>query len=227
MDFLHSLITGPVLPATVLVAVMVCWSMLGILGALDLELPAGDVDMDLDVDLDLDLDVEVSGQGGGADASATDGFGLLFLRWLNIHEIPLLVWLGIFAITWWTVSIVLWLFLDSALVPGPGWLASSVLVVKNLLISLPLTKLFTGPMRGWFRHEKIGARSLLGQECEISSLEASPESGQVKFKTDGAPLLLNVRTDGPHLARGTRVWITHYDARRRVYIVSPTGTKSE
>jgi hypothetical protein len=77
-------------------------------------------------------------------------------------------------------------------------------------------------MRGWFTSEKLTSKSLIGQECEISSHEASPEFGQVKFKTDGSPLLLNVRTDGPHLAKGERVWITHYDPARRVYIVSPT-----
>ena len=68
------------------------------------------------------------------------------------------------------------------------------------------------------------SKSLIGKEAEISSYEATSEHGQVKYKTDAAPLLLNVRTDGPHLEKGTRVWITHYDPKRRVYIVSATTT---
>jgi len=79
-------------------------------------------------------------------------------------------------------------------------------------------------MRGWFLANSFESKSLIGQEAEISSYDASPENGQVKFKTNGAPLLLNVRTDGPHLAKGTRVWITHYDSTKRLYIVSPTTT---
>ncbi|MCC6508489.1 MAG: hypothetical protein IT423_05240, partial [Pirellulaceae bacterium] len=86
-----------------------------------------------------------------------------------------------------------------------------------------LTKLVTRPFRGWYVTEDLSTQSLIGQECEICSSEATPEYGQVRFKTDGAPLLLNVRTDGSYLAKGARVWITHYDATRRAYIVSPTS----
>jgi hypothetical protein len=81
-------------------------------------------------------------------------------------------------------------------------------------------------MRGWFQSTTFESKSIIGKEAEISSYDASPDNGQVKFKTDGAPLLLNVRTDGPHLAKGTRVWITHYDSVKRLYIVSPTTSAS-
>jgi len=104
----------------------------------------------------------------------------------------------------------------------PHWLVTLLLIVRNLVIALPLTKFVTQPMRGWFQTGSFESKSLIGQEAEISSYDASPDNGQVKFKTEGAPLLLNVRTDGPHLAKGTRVWITHYDSVKRLYIVSPT-----
>lgn len=81
-------------------------------------------------------------------------------------------------------------------------------------------------MKGWFVVERLDSQSLIGKECQISSSVASIDFGQVKFKTEGSPLLLNVRTDGPSLAQGTHVWITHYDPKRRVYIVSPTTANS-
>ena len=147
---------------------------------------------------------------------------MLMVRWLNLKDVPLVLWMGVLAVWWWFISACLWTILDRRFFAEPGWLWSSLLIVRNLTIAIPLTKLATKPMRGWFATERFSSQSLLGQECRISSSVASPEFGQVKFKTDGSPLLLNVRTDGPSLVQGTPVWITHYDAKRRVYIVSPT-----
>ncbi len=210
MELLTSLFSGPVLPATLFLGLLVVWNLLAMLGTIDLDMPGSDVDVDLDVDLD----------GGGAGAS--DGLAVLMMKWLNLKEIPLVLWMGALAVIWWFCSATLWSLIDSRFFAEPGWLWSSVLVARNLAIAIPLTKLATSPMKGWFVTERLSAMSLIGQECQISSSVASPEFGQVRFKTDGAPLLLNVRTDGPSLAQGTPVWITHYDAKRRIYLVSPT-----
>lgn len=209
MDFVTTLFTGPILPASLLLGLMLCWSLLAMLGALDIDLPGTDFDPDVDVDMD----------SGGA----SDTLGFLALRWLNISEVPLVLWLGVFSVIWWFFAASLWSMVDSRfLAESPGWIWSTVLTVRNLLIAVLLTKWATQPMKAWFIHERHSSQSLIGKECYISSSEATPEFGQVKFQTDGAPLLLNVRTDGVHLAQGAHVWITHYDAKRRVYIVSPT-----
>lgn len=212
MSLFTSIFTGPVLPASILLGMLLLWSLLALLGTVDIDIPGGDLSIDGDVKVDMQLE--------------TTGLGLLVSRWLNIGRVPLLLWLGAFSVIWWFVSAMLWVLVDSKLFSPPGWTWSSLLIVKNLAISIPLTKLITNPMRGWFETEHISAHSIVGQECSISSLQATPEFGQVKLKTDGSPLLLNVRTDGPHLARGARVWITHYDSKRRVYVVSSTGTDS-
>ena len=213
MEFLNALITGPVLPATVMAGLMLCWSILAIFGTLDLDLAS-------DIDVDMDMDVDIS------DMSVTsNGLGYVALRWLNIGQVPLMIWGCVLAVNWWVVSVSTWIFgYSNFFQDSPGWLWSTLLAGINLGIAIVITKYLTAPMKHWFVVEKITARNLVGQECEISSLEATPEFGQVKYKTDGAPLLLNVRTDGEHLMKGTRVWITHYDAKQRVYIVTPTGT---
>ncbi len=187
------------------------------LGAVDIDLPGADINLDGDVDLDID---------GAGSAAELGGVGLLAARWLNIAKVPLLLWCGVFSIGWWFISAMLWVTVDVYFFSPPGWLWSTLLVIRNVAIAVLATKFITGPMCKWFESERLTAASIVGQECSISSLEATPDFGQVKFKTNGSPLLLNVRTDGPHLAQGARVWITHYDAKRRVYIVSPTGTDS-
>ena len=212
MDLLETLFVGPVLPATFLFGLMVGWSLLAMLGTVELDVPGADIDVDIDVDVD----------SGGV--SGTDGMSVLFLKWLNLKDVPLVLWLGSFAVFWWILSAGLWLFIDSLFLESPGWIWSGILIVRNIAITLPLTKLITSPMRNWFIIEHLSASDLVGKECEISSLEANADFGQAKFKTEGSPLLLNIRTDGEHLVKGTPVWITHYDAQKRIYIVTPTGT---
>ncbi|MCY2985722.1 MAG: hypothetical protein NTY15_19020 [Planctomycetota bacterium] len=173
--------------------------------------------------------MDADGIGHSVVHTLGDAMGALVLvpmKWLNLKQLPLVLWAGIFTISWWSVSILIWVVFDTSLVKEPGLLVISMLVLRNLLLGLLATKVITQPMRGWFDNKELTSVSLVGQEAEISSLDATPENGQAKFKTDGAPLLLNVRTDGPHVPKGTRVWLTHYDPKKRVYIVSATTTTS-
>ena len=217
MEIITIFLTGPVLPATILLGLLIVWSCLALLGTVDLHMHGGHVDMPGDLHLD------VHHPGGPGGVTATEGLGLLALKWMNLKDVPIVLWMGTFAVIWWFVSAVLWTLVDVRFFSPPSLLWSSLLILKNLAIALPITKVLTSPMKHWFVRENLDAISIIGQECQISSHDATPAFGQAKFKTDGSPLLLNVRTDGPHLAQGTRVWITHYDAKRRLYIVSPTG----
>lgn len=222
MEFINAVFSGPVLPATMFLGLLLLWNLLALLGTVDLHMPGSDVDLNLHTDIHAHADVHLDSAGGGAGSAASDGLAILMMKWLNLKEVPLVLWMGVLAVLWWFFSAILWTSIDRRFFSEPGWLWSSLLVARNLAIAIPLTKLATRPMRGWFITERISAHSLVGQECQISSSVASPEFGQVKFKTEGSPLLLNVRTDGPSLVQGTHVWITHYDAKRRIYIVSPT-----
>lgn len=207
MKLFEPLLTMPVLPATVLLGLAVAWSLLSILGGT----------------LFHGHHLHVDGHVDGDPADLFSNFGSFTLRWLNVSEMPLMLWISIFALLWWSVSVIGLMAIDQPLFGKPGTWLATLYLIRNLLIAGWLTKIVTRPFRGWYLTESITSQSLVGQECEICSYEATPEYGQVRFKTDGAPLLLNVRTDGPELPKGTRVWITHYDAARRAYIVSPTS----
>ena len=171
------------------------------------------------------------GVGHSVEHFLGDTLGSLVLaptKWLNLKSVPFLLWMGIFTLAWWSVSMVCWMSVDEWLLGAPGRTLTALLIVRNLAIALPITKVITQPMIGWFKDTgSLDSKSLIGAEAEICSFDATPESGQAKFKTGAAPLLLNVRTDGPHLIKGTRVWITHYDSHKRVYLVSPTTTGSK
>lgn len=232
-EFLYSLVAAPVLPATILLGLLVAWSLLTIvIGGLDSHLAASWHFHNPFSDAGpLSGGGHVAAHDVGHTITHTlgDAIGsvvLVPMKWLNLKQLPLVLWAGIFTITWWSVSILIWVAIDTALVKEPGPLAISIMITRNLVLGLLATKGITQPMRGWFDTKELTSVSLVGQEAEISSFDATPENGQAKFKTDGAPLLLNVRTDGPHVPKGTRVWLTHYDAKKRIYIVSATTTTS-
>jgi len=216
-ELVQPLIASPVLPATILLGLVIAWSLFTIFVGYGLEMH-GHLPFHLD---DTLANHPVFHWFGDALGSVV----LTPTKWLNLRSVPLILWLCVFAITWWGASITWWLALDDWLVKDPGPLLTAVLVVRNLACGVFLTKFITAPMQGWFQNTpQLNAQSLLGSEAEICSYDATPEHGQAKFKTGAAPLLLNVRTDGPHLPKGTRVWITYYDSQRRVYLVSPTTT---
>ena len=241
MELFNIALSAPVLPATVLLCIMLCWAGMVILGAIDfhhvIDLP-DHPGLDIPADPGTSIPDVVSpdslandgGIGGGVQSAVSAGkvgFSLLALRWLNLSGVPVIIWLCLFSVIWWTLSALLWSLVDSSFFSETGLFWASILVIRNLILGGLATKVVTQPIRTNFSFttQSTVPQNLIGKECVISSTEATPEFGLVKFPTGGAPLLLNVRTDGVHLPRGTPVWITHYDATRRVYIVSPTTTK--
>jgi hypothetical protein len=226
-EILSPLIAAPVFPASILLVLVGLWSLATVVLGLghDYHIFSGHVDAP-------------SGGGGGggslqdtASHHLTEAVGITVLspiRWLNLNTVPFFLWTLVFASVWWIVSLTLWLVMDRPLLGDPGWMIATGLLVKNIAISLPVTKLLTQPFRNIFAGtEGLAPRSLIGEEAEIWSYDATASHGQARFKTDGAPLLLNVKTDGPTLVKGTKVWIAHYDETKRVYIVSATTTNNQ
>jgi len=87
------------------------------------------------------------------------------------------------------------------------------------------TKLVTGPLVPYLSQSPtFSEETIIGEPCVISSGEATPSFGQAKCDTGGAPLLLNIRTDGPTLLKGTVAIIVAYDTERRLYTVTQEPT---
>ena len=202
------LLAPPVLPATILMALLVFWTALSAIGAVGMDV------IELPTDSDFDM------------PESTGSLGGLTISWLNLRDVPIMLWLGIFAILWWIASLLLWTWFDQP--HTAGWLATSLLIGRNVVIATGLTKAVTEPMTGWFKPgEKYAQETLIGQTCTVSTWVATAESGQAKYKTDAAPLLLNIRTDGEELPKGTLVRIVDYDSQRRIYLVTrATGVEN-
>lgn len=228
LEFAGYLFVGPVWPASLLVCLLAMYATLALIGLVDLGVDLPDLDVpDLDVpDLDLpdldvpDLDVPDLNVPGDGGLDVLQGIGGATLRWTNFGRVPIVIWGGVFTLGFWTISYLLWHGFDSKRY-DPTLVASTLLSIRNAVIATGIAKLCTQPLiKHFVAAPAYDQTRLVGATCEIISIEATPAFGQARFRTDAAPLLLNVRTDGPHLGKGAEARIIGFDSKTRIYHVT-------
>ena len=245
IDLAERMFVGPVWPASILVCLLVAYTLLALIGLIDFGFDVPDVDLDPGIDLDVpdiggidvpDLDVpDVAVDvpdvdvptGVHVDADFLHGLGAATVRLTNFGRIPVVLWGGVFAVSFWSLSYGLWHNYD-AVRYDPTWLPSVLLSIRNFVLATLITKAVTQPTLGWFVDPpSYDHRKLLGATCEICTTEATPEFGQAKFRTNASPLLLNVRTDGAHIVKGTEVRIIGFDKEKRIYKVTQLQSETQ
>ena len=196
-EFAVQCISGPNLLATaLLLCVALYWLMTLITG------------MGLDLDFDIDLDADVS--------EGLTGLGFVSLKWLNLGDVPLMLWISMFAASMWVLTMTL----DTALPAVHQSFWSGLLVLlRNGAIAVLCTKVLTHPFKGMTSVvEPNPVKDLIDKEGTANT-EITNSHGQLRYELDGAPLLLNARTETGSLAKGDRARIVDYDPDTRVYLV--------
>lgn len=213
IELAERMFVGPVWPASILVCLLVVYTLIATIGLIELDFDLPDADFDLDMADGMDLDL-------------FQGIGVSTLRWINLGRIPIILWAGFFTGFFWIISYGLWHRFDVVRYE-PTWLASSLLVARNGVIAVLGTKAVTQPLLKYFvPPPNYDKDLLLGATCEVSSIEATPKFGTAKFRTDAAPLLLNVRTDGDTFKKGDEVRIVAFDPSSRVYTISSLASEN-
>ena len=234
IELAERMFVGPVWPASILVCLLVIYTLMALIGLIDFGFSVPDVDLDPGIDLDVpDLDVPSFDaamdlpDGAHVDVDFLQGLGATSVRLTNFGRLPVVLWGGIFAVAFWSLSYGLWHNYDAERY-DPTWMTSILLSIRNFVIATAITKGVTQPMLGWFVDPpSYDYRKLLGATCEISTTEATPRFGQAKFRTNASPLLLNVRTDGRHIAKGTEVRIIGFDKEKRMYKVTQLQSENQ
>ena len=180
---------------TLLLALVVCYWLLVILGALDFE-----------TDLPNDL-----GDGDGevhhCHGLNTGGAWLTAGRFFGFSQVPIVVWLSFMILFMWFVSLVL----NQKWNPGASTLQAFILLLPNLLISALATKLVTIPVAKLFKamaDADTEAEEVIGRTGTVCSVEADETYGQLEITTQGVPVLINVRTRQGSLPKGTLAQVT-------------------
>ena len=163
----------------------------------------------LDFDLDMDLDADV-------DLHSFSSVGFVTLRFLNIGQVPAMVWLSVFGLSWWMVSIALWESWDQK-TPDPN---TTLLLLRNIGAAVVITKVMTNPMKSFFETTpQMVPEDLIGRKCEITTYEATTEFGQAKCELGAAPLLLDVKMQEGVLRKGSSGLIVDYNPETKIYFV--------
>ncbi len=209
MEFIENCFTGPNYPASVMMVLILIYGLMVALGGLNLDM--------FDIDIDFDADVDIDG--------GVTSIGFVALKFLNIGNVPIMIWASAFGLSWWTASMVLWQLIDQARYHEDFWLTVP-LVLRNVVIGVVAAKFITQPMVKMFDHtDNYKPEDLIGQECEVTTYEVTADAGQAKFATDAAPLLIDVRSEDAPLAKGDRALIVDFDPEEKLYFITKPDTE--
>ena len=90
-EFVETAFSPTAMPATVLLLVVALYWFVAVVGGLGLDF------LDLDLDFDTDFDADTS-------FDTVMSVGAVSLRFLNIGQLPINIWVSIFAIAFWLLA---------------------------------------------------------------------------------------------------------------------------
>ncbi|MFC5458044.1 hypothetical protein [Prosthecobacter fluviatilis] len=182
---------------SLLLALVICYWLLVLMGALDFE-------ADLPDDIGLDADAPSGADSSHGHGLNTGGAWLATGRFFGFSQVPLVVWLSFLVLFMWLGSLALNEWYNQA----GSVQQAALLLLPNLLGSLILTKIVTLPVAKLFKamgDADSEAEEVMGRVGVVVSTEADASYGQLEITTANVPLLINVRTrpDAAPLKRGT------------------------
>jgi hypothetical protein len=200
---------------TVLLLVVGLYWVTVILGVLDVDLFHIDLSGgELDIDADADAGAEVHGIEPGALRSV--------LQFFYIGEVPTMLLVSVMVLSLWAFSMLGNYYLNPegsrAMTVAIlfGNVAASTIVLK--FVALPLRKLYTVLLKDFNAPKEV-----VGSMCRIVTTEVTRDRmGQAEVATKGAPLLLNVLSQGGHaFKKGEEAVVVERDDAKGTYRIAP------
>ena len=200
VEFLQSCLTLPTVVPTALLGLVSGYWLLMIVSGIDLDV----------FDLDLDLDVDTEGHDSFLD------WGMIGLKWFNLGQVPLMVWVSAFALSGWLMSVTF----DREMTE-PTLQMTVAALARDFGVALFAAKLLTQPLKGKLTlKEPNAASTMIGHTCVITTSEATPDFGQARYAVEeGAPLILDVQTTSGVIPQGHEVRIVDYSAEKQTFFV--------
>ena len=198
-----------IIPTALLAFVLLYWLVV-LVGLIDLDF----INLDL-IDTEVETDVE-------PDVSGIETIAWLnsALAFFNLGRVPFMLFLSFLVLPFWALALLANYYLDTA-----GNFIGFSLLLPAFIGALFISKILTTPFVKLFailEKEHDSKAVVLGQVCTVI-LPASPtELGQATVKTEGSPLLLNVKTTGSaNLSKGETALVIEYDEKSKFYLIEP------
>lgn len=208
IGFVDAATRFPTAILTALLASVMAYWLIALIGLVDLD------DGGFEVDTDLD------GMDPGGVASKLVAFGL--------GGVPFSVVVSLIVLISWTLCCLAGMWLLPVL---PGAIPSAIggvgALAGSVAISLPLTAAAVRPLRGLFvTHSARNHASLIGETCRVLSQSVDTAFGRAEVATRGASLNIKVWAQVPNtLARGSIARILDYDSVKASFQIAeePAG----
>ena len=196
-EFVDAALSFPAVLFTFMLAVVVLYWLLVLLGTLDIDI------------------------GGGDDGGDDDGF----LDGVGLGGVPVTVTLSVLIVVAWFVSLVGAIVLAAFdLVTFVHVLLGIGVLFAALVAGLLVARLVALPMRKLYVSGPEASRSdFVGRECVIRTGRVSADFGQAEVTAlDGSSAIIQVRQTGEHeLSSGRRALIFDYDIDGEFFWVAP------
>jgi hypothetical protein len=198
---------------TVLLMFIVAYWLLVIFGALDIS----SFDFDIDADMEFDADAEIDATGDVSVSWLNN-----VLSFFNIDKIPLMVFMTLWIIPVWFVSIMANHILGNSI-----FLFSIVLLIPNLIVCLLIAKPLTYPFIRLFTYldkDSESSQVLLGKVGKVIIGGSSDKMGQGEVIVEGSNYRLNIKTKTGEIKKGEQILVVNYLSDLKHYIVEPYET---
>ena len=214
-EIIHEALLVYNLPVTLLLGLTVFYWISVCFGMLDVGSFDADIDVDADVDLDAsaDADAQAHGDVGG-------GAMMALARFVNVHEVPLMVVLSFQFVFMWVIGIIANHYFN----PTESLLLGGGILVGNFIVSAILTRFITMPLKPLMRglkKEWDDAGPIIGNTGTVKTAEINETFGQVEIVRQGAPTLCTARTpEGAEpIKRGESAIVIDYNTETQTCIV--------
>ncbi len=222
-EFLDIALSFPTVIFSGMLILVVMYWLMAIVGAVDIELfdfdfEFDEVDVDIDFDADVDADIDADAD---VDAGSHGGFLHAMMAAIGLGRVPVTIIASILTLVSWFLCFAAVYYLGPIF--GTGVFVGLGVVVGSVIVGLPITSIFTHPLKGLFEiHTKTGGHSLVGKLCKVTSGRVTESFGRGEVDDGGAGLLVSIRceTEGA-LTRGSRALLIEYDAEDEVFFVEP------
>jgi hypothetical protein len=150
----------------------------------------------------------------------TGGAWITAGRLMGFSQVPIVVWGSFIILFMWFVSLVL----NQKWNVDADTLRALLLLLPNFAISAIATKLVTIPVAKLFKamaDADTEAEEVIGRTGTVVSMEADERYGQLEIAANGAPLLINVRTQPGALSlpKGTPAQVTTAGPENAFYFI--------
>ncbi len=227
-EFLHAALSFPTVVPTVLLAFVLLYWLLVMLGALELDM----LDSVLGLVDGIDgLDGTMEGafdsvDGGfdldGAEASPTGGLTGALVA-LGLTGVPLTISLSLISLFTWSLTFIGMQWLGDSRFADTGLVTSISVAVVAGGIATMITAVAVRPLRPIFvTQQALGRRDLVGKMCTVTTRRVDRDFGQAEvIDAEGSSMVVQVRClDANDLGKGARVRILDYASRDEVFLIS-------